>query len=147
MINEANSDLGHTEMIIHLVGLMTAGPELVFPEFTLPEGSRADILVYRPDHKIVIIECKADFRPREIARSVLKYSPWCHFLTLALNSGDAQLLHATSAGFMRLIARPEVGLLAVDRAQYTTLQAAPGRRMNLVNQEMVERMIHQRKRR
>jgi hypothetical protein len=147
MINEANSDLTHSEMITWLAGFLHAQDHVVFAEFTLPEGNRADIFIKREDHEIVIIECKADFRPREIARSVLKYSPWCNYLMFALNPVDAQLISQAQIAFMRTSWPVHYGLLSVHRLGYETLVDPPYRQMQYVNQQLVELAIIKRLRR
>jgi hypothetical protein len=128
LVNEANSDFTHREMIDHLTRCFEDHDWVVYQEFELPEGLRADLLCQRPDHDIVIVECKADFRPREVSRAVLKYSPWCHWLMLALNMGDAKLMQAASTGFYRLAGPGAYGLIGVDRFGYTTY-VVPQRRL------------------
>ncbi len=125
LVNEANSDLSHSEMISHLVSFFEDNDWLVFSEFTLPEGLRADILIVKPDHEIVIVECKADWRPRDSSRSILKYSRFCDRLLIAWNASHGHAVYHAPARSYRLQDRGLYGVLLVDRLGYETLCDAP----------------------
>jgi len=125
LVNEANSDLSHSEMISHLVSFFEDHDWLVFSEFALPEGLRADILIKKPDHEIVIVECKADWRPRETSRSILKYSRFCDRLLIGWNASHGLDVFPGPARTYRLQRSRPYGVLLVDRLGYKTLCDAP----------------------
>lgn len=124
MINEANADLTHKEIIGEVVRYLSHKDDLVFPEFRMPERRRADVLCVRSDGQIAIFECKQDYRPRDISHSVLKYALWCNQLFIVMNAGNAHL-HFNAVNSNMTPRRPtEYGVYAIDRLEMRLLKPA-----------------------
>jgi hypothetical protein len=129
VINECNSDLTHKEIISEVVRYLNRPGDLVIPEFRMPERRRADVLLVDREGLIYIFECKQDYRPRDIAHSVLKYSLWCNGLYLVMNAGNARL-HLGALQGNWIPKRPnDYGVYAIDRLSMTMLKAAGHRQI------------------
>jgi hypothetical protein len=129
MINEANSDLTHKEIIAEVVRYTSQPYNSVYPEFRIPERRRADVLVVGNSGLVSIYECKQDYRPRDIQQSVLKYALWCNRLYIVMNTGNAKLHWEAVKSFWTPRRQVEYGIYAIDRLEMRLLKPAGTRQI------------------
>jgi len=129
MINECNSDLTHKEIISEVARYFDKPENTVITEFRIPERRRADVLVVSNDGQITILECKQDYRPRDIQHSVLKYSLWCNKLYLVMNRVNAELHYEAVKSYWTPRRNVAYGIYAIDRLEMRLLMPAGSRQI------------------
>lgn len=144
MINECNSDLTHSEIIGEVVRYLTHPGHRVFPEFRMPERRRADVLLLTVDDRVIIFECKQDYRPRDIAHSVLKYALWCNELYLVMNAGNAALHFNAVTNNWAPRRGTDYGVYAIDRLEMRLLKPAGIRKIAPKVREILDAAIKKR---
>jgi hypothetical protein len=109
-------------------------------------GERAipDVLVKHHDGKIVIIECKQDYRPNDVARSINKYASFCDRLYLAMTMQHAYDMVERLNGLQTSFSRTDYGVIAVHPDQVGVLKVAPDLRFKEKLREQVDRALSER---
>jgi hypothetical protein len=123
MINEANSDLSHDELIEYLAQHLKRKKWQVWTEYVLPDKKRADVYALDPFGIFVIFECKTIVRQWERHTATAKYYDWCNKLYIACNQADPPIPVSASISLADRRLDKSIGICTVDRLDVHELLA------------------------
>lgn len=122
MDNEPYTDLTHAEAVLFVAAEARRAGNQAWPEFVLPSGKRADVLVITSQGNIEIVEVKVQYFASLAEDAFDKYWSWCHRLYLGLpnlRTGQPE----TGLWPLRWSGKAErVGLIGIDREGLTWLR-------------------------
>lgn len=119
MINEANSDLSHRDLVAQGKALFAPRSAYAFSEFILPNSYRADLFILTTSGDAVVLEAKPILRTYEIFETAAKYQSWCNYLWIITNAGQSLKARTSIHGDMVHIANTKLGIIEVDRDTIT----------------------------
>jgi hypothetical protein len=115
MINEANSDLSHGDLIDYAASWIRSAGGLEWTEFRLPNKTIADVLHISIDGVVTIIECKQSQSTWEIPQAVSKYASMAHRLYIAAPALPTPYIDPTWGTALKEARMNHLGFLIVDR--------------------------------
>jgi hypothetical protein len=119
----ANYDLTHNEIQGMLLGVIRQFTDTAYPEYTLPNGKKADIACLYKEGTAVI-EVKTNFQISLLDSAITKYAECCIYLFYATNINAIPNDLINRKEIMGSGPRRRVGLIEVGSAEIRLIRNA-----------------------